>query len=186
MIKDIYHYTSRKNWKQIQSDKFLKPMTRINEQRVRSSIGNLVKLNTFRIILAYPSFIVGVPEPNHSGWAKYGLLKPLIEYSTGEVLLSFPVGDRSGVFVREHKHWSPKECVDLYGVDFFGLHRAKKLTLEQLNDKRLKTQIAKYYNSAVQLRRYDGSYEVPEIWFPHQVSLSMILTKINPLVKLDK
>ncbi len=175
---NVYHYTSRLNWELIQNDKFLAPRTRITEKNVRDLIGELVNPKVLAIMYDYPLFTVVIPESGHSGWEEYGLLQHLTAHTTNEVILKFPLIVSQGVLVREHAHWSPKECADLFGVDLFGMDRTGKLTLEQLTDGRVKNQLAKYYNSAVSLGGYDDSYKAPEFWFPHRIPLSVI-TKVK-------
>ena len=175
----LCHYTSKTKWEQILKDRFLVPRTRITEQNVRFLVGDLVKPKVLTIMHNYPLFTVGIPDMNHPGWAEYGLLDYLTAHTTDEVVLRFPIEGRHGVLVREHKHWSPKECIDLYGSDLFGIDRTGDLTLEQLADGRVKTQLAKYYNSTVPLESYDGSYVAPEIWFPHTIPVS-VLTVMKP------
>lgn len=172
-----FHYTSYENWEKIQRAGFLEPRTVFVDGRVYENDNYTLIETTFHKSRFYT---VAILEPDHRSWARYGLMDRLIAYTTGKVLVRFPIKPKNGTIVREHKHLSPKECIALYGEDVTQLSEEKILLLKQEKHLQHSKQQAKYYMSGISLENYDGSYEVPEIWFPHPVSIDdLVIVRVR-------
>ncbi len=121
-------------------------------------------------------------------WKEHGLFDYLIEHigqydrDYGKILqLSFPIEQEDSVYVVDHSRISPKTFRELYGVDIWylrGIREAfsesqRRTWFEHLSPIWFK-HLAEYSNSLVALQEYNGSFALPEVWYPHRVPLEKI------------
>ena len=121
--------------------------------------------------------VCGVKE-QFVDWKEYGLFEDLFERmqersSSGKVvLLSFPIETDDSVFVADHSHLSPKRFKELYGEDLWRMPGLVSLNRGQ--SIRLNKHGGLYTDSLTKLQDYDGSFELPEVWYPHKVPVEQI------------
>lgn len=167
-IDSVYHYTSNERWRLIQWAGKLYAVT--SPQNFGFSMKKFdVSKHARDIAKRSGDCIVGIPQYAAHRWASSGLMNHVLERTTGEVILDVPVLERSNAFVREHKYFSPRRMIEVYGENLWGS------TVP--NDPRVDAEIKRYFESAVPLEGYDGNYEVPEVWLPQNTPLSL-LTKL--------
>ncbi|MBT3416652.1 hypothetical protein HON86_02610 [Candidatus Woesearchaeota archaeon] len=167
----IYHFTSEQNWNQIQEEWALFPSS-----TYRNISNHLAPHPSIGISRIYGSGMkqFNVALQNESAWEEYGLLKTLLNHTTGKIKLELDMKNKEGILVRDHVHFSPKRTKELYGEDFFhGLISGSS----SRDNKDLHDAMGMYYNSTIKLEDYSGNYNVPEIWIPNRIPLSEIIER---------
>lgn len=161
----LVHYTSYDNWMEIKRAGALSPLTDPNEhwEEVSERVRNTIQANL--------SYLVGIPEPMHTGWVEYGLMDYLLKYTTNEVILCVPILKPEKCFVRDHTPFSPKRLVDQYGEDLATAFHKGNLSFYE---PRIAKAFHEYLESTISLQDYDGSYCVPEIWLGQRTPLDKI------------
>ena len=151
-MDSMVHYTSLRNWREIQETGFLLPNT------LEYIFPDDIKKSPPRY------FIVGIPYHCHEGWVSSGLMRELIIHTLGaEVMLQIPIVNKDDTFIREHVHLSPQRLEEM-GMNFF----------YNQWDPSLKEAYRRYMESTIALFDYEGSYRVPEIWLPQTIPVDLI------------
>ncbi|MBI5066239.1 hypothetical protein HZA97_08445 [Candidatus Woesearchaeota archaeon] len=164
----VYHMTNEDNWERIQRDGFLKPCS-------------VVKPPTYEYLIEdfyFGTFIVCGVNKNFDEWKEHLLFDYLKTYITKNraklVTLSFPLKNISGIYVREHAHFSPKIFLELCGQDLWSLVFGHDQLLEEDKRELFNSQRLLRDHSVVKLADYSGMYKVPELWYPHPVPVDKI------------
>ncbi len=164
-----YHFTSEHNWDQIKAEGMLFPSS------TYKNISNHFAPHPSKdIARMYGSGMkqFNVALQNERAWEEYGLLKTLLNHTSGKVKLELDIKNKEGILVRDHVHFSPKRTEELYGEDFFhGLISGSS----SRDNQNLHDAMGRYYDSTIKLENYGGDYDVPEIWIPHRMLLSEII-----------
>ncbi|MBL7147359.1 MAG: hypothetical protein ISS82_00860 [Nanoarchaeota archaeon] len=162
----MYHFTSKENWKKIQTSGKLIPKTTIEWVYESKDFTERTKS-----ICPQRKYTVGFPEPCHKGWVEYGVWDEIFRLIKAEVILKIKLPENSKGFVREHVSITPKRMKEKYGEDVYFQAYSGKIPVR---DPKIKESLVKYYNSAVPLAKYKGNFIVPEIWIPEEIPLENI------------
>ena len=165
-MRYMYHFTSKENWKKIQTFGKLIPKTIIEWTHQPKDFTKHTKS-----ICSKKIYTVGFPRVRHAGWVKSGLWKEIFRLIKAEVLLKIKLPINSKGFVREHFFASPKGMKEKYGENIYFLAYSKKISV---HDSRIGDSLFKYYNSAIPLTKYKSKFIVPEIWIPEEIPLKDI------------
>jgi|ETN02SMinimDraft_4_1059925.scaffolds.fasta_scaffold41061_3 hypothetical protein len=161
-MKEMYHYTTERKWKQIQADKQLNP---------NSAPFELFPTDGFEDTVPFHGYTVGVNDQEASDWKACGEFEKLIEYTSEEVILKLH-SDHEFIFVRNIYPASPQGLIENYGIDL-----RKKLHEEGLqgheNDQ-LDEAFFAYYLSTTLLSDYKNNFKAIEIWTPQTFTLDQI------------
>lgn len=195
-MNEVYHYTSKENWRRIQEDGVLHPFTnpffggmkRVGQKSKKVDMPSIFDTGkscseVSRIMIESEGFLVGLPSPTHEGWNEYGLMDALLRHTSGEVILRIPVINPKGAFIRDHARYSPRRFMELYGINLFDICGSSEkceaslmeilIREETWNERRTKAW-ADYLQSQVSFKEYKGDYLAPEIWLSQYTSVNLI------------
>jgi hypothetical protein len=131
------------------------------------------------------AYVVAIPSNSINQWEYFGLLKYVIQFARlsqtddpfaaqlleeSPILVEFPLINTEGVFVRDHKFWSPRYQGLSDDSDW------RETAIEALENRK------RYLESTVQYGQH-LEFEVPEIWVPHAIPKDTI--KISD-IKVDE
>ena len=170
----IIHWTSHSKWQEIQKHGMLLPKTEPFPPDNYVDISDRV-----RKIATSESYLVGIPEQSIDGYINCGLGERLMELTSPDVRLRVPILKSDGVFVRELVHLSPQHLRKLYGDDFIE-ELKRNFVFSSVRDSRLRNAFSQYIESAIELKKYKGQFEVPEIWLPQETLINLIEAELNP------
>jgi hypothetical protein len=160
---NLYQYISKAKHDELMRDGVLKPTAPFNPRVSNKDWGGYIKRFRFPVSRFYSCAFF---DPKPDFWIEYGLFDLLMEeFAGGEFLLKIITEDNinNPIIVRDHKYHSPKE----YGC-------APKIWRNR-NVRDLRPDLRdKWYESAVLLSNYDGSYICPEVLIPFSIPLHQI------------
>lgn len=160
-MKNITHYTSKKNWMSVLRNGILLPFSRSDLDRTEIRRENLEP--TVRRIIRRIPYLVGIPEDGEKGWEESGLMDYLKDHNSMEIKLKVPVLNPKRSFVRDHALCSPKFFKDHYfGKDIFEKINNVDFNFDEYEA--FEKALMNYANSTVSLNDYDGSFKAPEVW----------------------
>lgn len=160
---DLYHYISKAEHEELRRRKILIPTSPFNPRIKDDEWKAYIKRFGFPVSRHYIcTFFKEKPE----SWVRYGLFDLLMEeFAGGDFLLKITTDDDpdNPILVRDHKFHSPRE----YGCSP-EVWRNRKIrdSRPDLRDK--------WYESAIKLSDYNGSYICPEVLIPFSVPLDRI------------
>jgi len=187
-MERAYHFTSGVNWERIQDEGILRPYSTPEIPLLSFPINLYTPEQMERINRVKDSnpqflngkFIASIPDGKLDVWIEHGLLERVVSrckdgITNQIVLLSYPISNEVG-YVREHSHFSPKRCNELYGKDlsWFGNLFLSLLGGEEEANPDIEIILHQFElsaNSVIELGKYDGSFEVPELWTPNTIPL---------------
>jgi len=179
-MKEILHFTTMRNWEKIAKSGFVEPRSDplwcFNfEERKSDTYRKYDEKYNGQL------FIVGIPPGSYDAWVDWGLnlvhhaqdsivLSEPWNYTKPQVSLKIPVSDLKNILVREHRHLSKIEYEKVYGdVNPIGFQDSRFYPRQKI----------KYIDSTVYLNEYGGNYDVPEIWLPYKVPLSIVTVNFS-------
>ncbi len=186
MITDLYHFTSQKNWKTIQQEKVLRPLSDPRKEELPRKLQSIISEN---------KYLVGIPTASLDAWKQWGIMYHLEEWVVFHnpydydhkkkdlVCLQVPVLEGEKAFVREHKYiadrylnqQSPNLSRDLHEMwRSSGMSEVSKERFQIFVDC-----LKEYLASLTILNDYKNDFEVPEIWLPQETPVALIKRKIN-------
>lgn len=185
-MERIYHFTSGLNWQGIQYTKNLEPHStpEIPLLNLPTNPYNAHQMKRIDEIIASNldywkgNFVVGIPESGIGAWKEFELFDRIITHckdgvTNKVILLSFSLNEENGTYIRDHSYFSPKRFTELYNKDLSDF-TTLLLGGEEGDIERLLKQFELCADSVVSLEDYKDSYEVPELWIPHQISLDSL------------
>lgn len=122
------------------------------------------------------AYVVAIPSNSISQWEYFGLLKYVIQFARlsqtddpfavqvlkeSPLLVEFPLINSEGVFVRDHKFWSPRYQGLSENTDW------RETAIDALENRK------KYLESSVPYGQH-LDFEVPEIWIPTTIPKEII------------
>lgn len=175
---EITHFTTRRNWRKIQRCGFLKPNSPFVQDKFE---GEMVKSVPEIHSLSGKRFVTTIPSERVIDWKNYGLFGDLMDYTSGEVELTFPLENFDGVMVREHYFTTAEYSINKYGRNFFDVRLDPMGIRMGLYDGICKQLFQDYMLSSRKLAGTNLSQiKVPEVWIPFSVSVERITAKVKP------
>lgn len=176
----LYHITATSRWVN-NEDNFWQPLTR-PAQGLEGSEEDKKLSQRLADHLSRKYLVCGVRK-DFQDWKKHGLYDRIIKHihpfrsnfttDLPVVTLSFVIENEENIYVREHAHWCPKKFLELIEKDLFECLKTRIMPSEK-ECELFDSQLIKYIASTTPLKDYDGSFQLPEIWYPHKIPIDKI------------
>jgi len=178
-----YHLTNEYSWKWIQR-RGLIPMT-ISWNEKEDFSKEPWNIDFDDSYFWNGGYIVCSITKDFSDWKEHDLYESLIAYVKRKdtimknrvFLLSFPIIQTEGVYVRDHTLLSPKVQKERFGKNLRELaftHEPGERGFRGKDFENWRSCFNHYVSSTTELDHYDGSFELPEVWYPHKVPVEQI------------
>lgn len=174
----MLHYTTRRNWKRIVRSRFLKPNSPfIKDWLEEDMTKSMPEIHSLR----GKNFITAIPVDRICDWKKYGLMADLMDYTSGDATLTFPLEALDGVMVRDHYSTSTEYSIKKYGWNVFDVKLDPLAIRMGLYRQSCHKLFQEYMLSSRRLSETDLSeVKVPEIWIPFPIPVEKITAQVKP------